>query len=296
VLPFDGGHVADALAEAWTGEPRHRAVGALGVVVGSAGLCWAVLNHQLWIGYLAAIGVMRSGEQWSAGAGPRRVEDLRAEIAAGRTAEARERIARALPRVRREADRGALLEALALSWLRDGDAPAARQAIDGAAGWTPSGSIRAHLAVAEARPEEAVALLAPEAARGGLRPGDGGVLTEALIALGRAGEVPALHERAGQVGWRAAEILAREGGATLYRAGRFEEALALCARAATESPGYAYLAARCCARLGRADEALAWVRRAVERGFPAASALGDPDLALLRGRPELAALAGRREA
>ena len=66
----------------------------------------------------------------------------------------------------------------------------------------------------------------------------------------------------------------------------------------TKEAGIAYNIACAEARAGRADEALAWIERAVEMGYrDAKSMASDSDLETLRSRPEFEAICGRlREA
>jgi Zn-dependent protease len=66
----------------------------------------------------------------------------------------------------------------------------------------------------------------------------------------------------------------------------------------TKDPEVAYNIACAEARAGRADEALAWIGRAVEMGYYDGAAMAsDPDLETLRSRPEFEAIRGRlREA
>jgi Zn-dependent protease len=66
----------------------------------------------------------------------------------------------------------------------------------------------------------------------------------------------------------------------------------------TKEPGIAYNIACAEARAGRADEALAWIERAVEMGYRDVKAMAsDSDLETLRSRPEFEAICGRlREA
>ena len=65
-----------------------------------------------------------------------------------------------------------------------------------------------------------------------------------------------------------------------------------------EEPGIAYNIACAEARAGRADEALAWIERAVEMGYRDVKAMAsDSDLETLRSRPEFEAICDRlREA
>jgi hypothetical protein len=65
----------------------------------------------------------------------------------------------------------------------------------------------------------------------------------------------------------------------------------------TKEPGVAYNIACAEARGARADEALAWIERAIEAGFRNVDALAsDPDFETLRSRPEFETLCGRLRA
>lgn len=292
LLPWDGGHALDALAEAAGGAPEPRWAGAVGTVVGAAGVAWAVATHELWVGYLAMIGLTTSWGRWQPGGrSSRKVRRAWAELGRGLTGKARGRLERALRRTRDPRERATLAEALAWCWLRESNPAAARQALELMDEWIPSDSVRAHLAAAEGRHAHVVELLAPTAEKGALQPQDVGPLVAALVALGRPEEIDRLHRAASQVGGRAAELLATCASEALFRVGRFEEALAVCARAAPGEPRHAYNAACCCARLGRIEEAAAWAARAADAGYRDPAAREDPDLAPLRGRPELARLA-----
>jgi len=62
----------------------------------------------------------------------------------------------------------------------------------------------------------------------------------------------------------------------------------------TKEPGIAYNIACAEARAGRADEALAWIERAVEMGYRNVAAMAsDSDFETLRSRPEFEAICGR---
>jgi len=62
----------------------------------------------------------------------------------------------------------------------------------------------------------------------------------------------------------------------------------------TKEPGVAYNIACAEARAGRADEALAWIERAIEAGFRDTDSLAsEPDFDALRSRPEFEAICGR---
>ena len=62
----------------------------------------------------------------------------------------------------------------------------------------------------------------------------------------------------------------------------------------TKEPGIAYNIACAEARAGRADEALAWIERAIEMGYRNVDAMAsDSDFETLRSRPEFEAICGR---
>jgi hypothetical protein len=98
------------------------------------------------------------------------------------------------------------------------------------------------------------------------------------------------------------DLAARALGAALFYASRYQASLrlheTLFARAPV--PDDAYNVGCCFAKMGRADEAVAWLKRAVDAGYTDKDGEGqkmisDEDLASLRGRPDFQELAAKVE-
>jgi hypothetical protein len=119
------------------------------------------------------------------------------------------------------------------------------------------------------------------------------LLTSALVKAGRVQEaldVAAEHRLEG----RQREVLT----AALFYAGHYALALAECERQLgsgdADRARAAYNAACCQARLGRPDQGLAWLARAVDEGWTDIALLdADPDLAAVRAHPGYPAVRSR---
>jgi len=113
------------------------------------------------------------------------------------------------------------------------------------------------------------------------------MLAQALIEAGRYQEALPLIADPRQSEYVPGLYAAMQHSA--FHAGQYETSIEA-GRLALErgaSPGAAYNLACAHARMGRNDEAMEWVKRAVEAGFNERETLdSDPDIAALRGRPE----------
>jgi tetratricopeptide (TPR) repeat protein len=120
-----------------------------------------------------------------------------------------------------------------------------------------------------------------------LRPELGMILAQALIEAGRYQEALPLIADPRQSEYAPGLYAAMQHSA--FRAGQYETSIEA-GRLALDrgaSPVIAYNIACAHARMGRNDEAMEWVKRAVEAGFNERETLGsDPDIAALRVRPE----------
>ncbi len=120
-----------------------------------------------------------------------------------------------------------------------------------------------------------------------LRPELGMILAQALIEAGRYQEALPLIADPRQSEYAPGLYAAMQHSA--FRAGQYETSIEA-GRLALErgaSPVIAYNIACAHARMGKNDEAMEWVNRAVEAGFNERETLGsDPDIAALRVRPE----------
>ncbi len=120
-----------------------------------------------------------------------------------------------------------------------------------------------------------------------LRPELGMILAQALIEAGRYPEALPLIADPRQAEYAPGLYAAMQHSA--FRAGQYETSIEA-GRLALDrgaSPVTAYNIACAHARMGRNDEAMEWVKRAVEAGFDQKETLGsDPDIAALRAQPE----------
>jgi hypothetical protein len=124
------------------------------------------------------------------------------------------------------------------------------------------------------------------------------VFANALIIAGRLQEAAELIARQQHPEYAAGAYKILQNAT--FHSGEYELSAEAGRRAfeRTKEPGVAYNIACAEARGGRADEALAWIERAVEAGYRNVDALAsDADLETLRSRPEFEAICGRlREA
>lgn len=119
------------------------------------------------------------------------------------------------------------------------------------------------------------------------------LLTSALVKSGRVQDALDLAEEHRLEG-RQREVLT----AALFYAGHYALALAECERQLgsrdADRARAAYNAACCQSRLGRPDQGVAWLSRAVDEGWTDAALLdADPDLAAVRAYPGYAAVRSR---
>lgn len=118
----------------------------------------------------------------------------------------------------------------------------------------------------------------------------------ALIVGGRHQEAASLIASQQRAGYAAATYMTLQTAA--FHAGEYDLSSEAGRQAfeRAKEPEIAYNVACSEARAGRADEALAWIERAVEVGYRNVEALAsDPDFETLRSRPEFEALCQRRE-
>src|SRR5262249_43289750 len=116
----------------------------------------------------------------------------------------------------------------------------------------------------------------------------------ALIIAGRFQEASALIARQQNPNYMAAAYAALQTAA--FYSGEYDLSSEIGRQALerTKEPTIAYNIACAEARAGRADEALAWIDRAVAMGYRDVEAMAsDSDLETLRARPEFEAICGR---
>jgi hypothetical protein len=157
---------------------------------------------------------------------------------------------------------------------------------------------RAQRAASRGNLKRAVAELMPEARVGALPERDLADLVGWLVELGRYDELVALcRDRLGAFARRAdVEPLARFAAEALTDAEAFEHALEVAQAAFRQLniPYHAYDAACHLARLERPEEAMQWLRRAIDAGLDCGAMLEtEPALEPLRGRAEFIELVQR---
>lgn len=159
---------------------------------------------------------------------------------------------------------------------------------------------RAQRAASRGNLKRAVAELMPEARVGALPERDLAELVGWLVELGRYDELVALcRDRLGAFARRAdVEPLGRFAAEALTDAEAYEHALEVAQAAFSQLniPYHAYDAACHLARLGRVDEAMQWLRRAIDAGLDCGAMLQtEPALAPLRTRADFVELIERNE-
>jgi hypothetical protein len=161
-----------------------------------------------------------------------------------------------------------------------------------ALGARASPELQARLAANRQEPRKVVELLAPLAKVLRLRPEAWPLLVSALddekerdriieASVSRLMLVPAEQE------------VAAAAAEKLFHGGHVDAARVLCQKAfeSCRQAQFAFNAACCLCRLGRVDEGLEWLSRAVEAGYKSPEPLDqDPDLAPLRTHPAFPAL------
>jgi Zn-dependent protease len=304
ILPLDGAQALRALVRERAKDrtdDRIRivstvtAAGACGVAL-ERGMIWAAFL-ALWLGAENGRAVLESArmrrDHAEHGAAldegyARLDDDPAAAEAIGRSL---------LEKARSEDLRWKARHLVACACLEEKKAEAAVEVLSGCSAQLPAdpGTLGGALAAAD-RHAEAIPLLeealqrAPEAT-------SAGVLVATLLKEGRLDEALAALDRHAPI---VSDQATRAVGAALFYAGRHQASQrlheALFARAGVADD--AYNVGCCLARLGRADEAVAWLRRAVDAGYadrqePGQQMATDEDLASLRGRPDFQQLAAR---
>ncbi|MCA9595299.1 MAG: hypothetical protein KC776_18400 [Myxococcales bacterium] len=303
MLPLDGGHVTESLG-GWIAGARGRRVAhglslALAVLIGA----FALYSRMLWIGFLALWCASISWRAWSSGGNTAPAEpEVDANVRAGLRqawlhlvagqAESAVRVATELLERTRPDDavtRTAVLEALAWAHIEEGDEEAALRA-RARMPRAPSPLLAARLLVAEGRVADGVARL-EEAFQNESTDFPALVLSSVYVEQER----PDLAVKM-LLSKRGAKLSSETHvtiGAQLFHSGSYEAALEATSLAFErfKTGVHAYNAACSLARLGRVDEGIAWLEKAVLAGFDDGQQLDDDeDIAALREDPRFGAL------
>lgn len=285
VLPWDGGLIVDAGAELVAKRPLPKVAAVSSVLFGGAVLAYAIYERQVLLGYFGAMGLYQAYLRF-APAAPKdaSIDRVWALIQEQKFADA-ERLALDQAMVASDAtSRGALYEAVAWSRLFRDDWPGAERAIEKMAPVKPQLNLQVWLAAHTGRHADVLALV-PSV------PSDlplARLRAEALIASGKADV--AVHDALALLAKSEPEAKQIGAGlaAALFHARAWEPSLqvSLAAFDVLNAPVHLVNAACALVKLGKPDEGLEMVKRAVAAGYADRKHLDDdPDLAPLRSMP-----------
>jgi Zn-dependent protease len=308
ILPWDGGLVLDSIVSLITKRPRSPLVGAVSFLFGALAVVYAFFTLEkgaivlretpfLMIVYLGGIGMWKGWMRWN-GTEPGHLPP-EAEVAwnlseKGEHQKAEALLVQALAAAKEPAVRAHLLEVLAWVRLSANDAAGAEKALRemGPDAQRTSPELRARLAAHRQEPHRVVELLVPLASILRLRPEAWPLLVSAMEDDKQRDEV-IVSAMARLALSPAEQQIAAAAAEKLFHGGHIEAALVMCVRAfeVCKGPLFAFNAACCLCRLGRVDEGLEWLKKAVSAGYTSQVPLDDdPDLAPLRDHPGFAAL------
>ncbi len=286
VLPWDGGLILDSAVELIAKQPRPKVAAISSVIVGAAVVLFGLYFQSfLMLIYFGGVGIWQGYSRLA----PRKPEDdafnrIWALMQAHRFAEA-ERMATDKAILTADIDeRAKLYEAVAWSRLLRDDWRGADMAVQKMGGIKPSRHLEATLAAHLGHHEEVLGLLSPLPSS----PPEIALRVDALIALKRFEQVVTdacdLLARSDLAPRRLVQVLA----ARLFEAGAWEPSMqiSLTAFDALAEPVHLLNAGCALARLGRLDEGLAMINRAIDAGFVDRKHLSeDDDLQSLRLLP-----------
>ena len=305
ILPLDGGHVLES-SLGWFGGQRGRRVAyGISLVLAVAVIAWALSQRRFWIAFLGLWCASISWRKWSEKPAPDRgpaqpvhdeVRTVWQALMQGETDRAVQLAERALaslpPGAEHDPSRAELYEALAWARLEAGDDTGALDAAKHIPG-KPSDLLEARLMVADGRLAEGLTRLekAFEAGRNSLP-----ALVLSSVYIGEERPDLTLEMLRSKRGAKLSPETHLTVGAQLFHAQKYELSLGASELAFErfQKPVFAYNAACSLARLGRIDEGLQWLERAVEGGFAETEQLDtDPDLSQLRDDARFAEIRSR---
>lgn len=300
ILPWDGGHALDSTVALITKKPRSRGVGVVSMLFGAAAVALALtlFDRQIMLIYLGGIGIWKGWQRWSGnepGMMPPEAETAWNLSTAGQHAQADALLTQTLAGTKDAVVRLHLLEVLAWVRLSANDVGGAERALRemGPEAARVAPELRARIAAHRQEPHRVVEILAPAAAAMKLRPEAWPLLVSALDDDLKLDEI--VSQAVSRLALAPPEQeLAAAASQKLYEGGHIAASLLLCQRAfeVCKAPMFAFNAACCLCRLGRVDQGLIWLTKAVKAGYRSPVALEqDPDLAPLRELPGFAALA-----
>ena len=293
ILPLDGGQMMRALLVHFMGERGKTAAAVVSVVVGVALIAVAIVMHSgraaFLVGWLVLSRLRPLLDVMHAKADAKSVALKAFHEAAG--AHDVDLVIKhgllALPVVKASANRANVAHATAFALVQRGRHQEASDALARMpAGYTADALLRAQILVATEHAAEAVPLLQSRTDATSRR-----LLVQALSKTGQHNDAVATARplAVDHPGKHTLET-------ALFYAGQLEESLAvsLSIYADTPCPESAYNAACACARLGRADDGVQWLGRAIDAGYRERARIeADDDLAGLRAHPGYQAVLAR---
>lgn len=301
ILPLDGGNVAYSIEQMVTKKPSGVITRVISLLVAVGVGLWALSNGQLWIFFLMALFAWNNGSalfklfQYDRDGNVRPLLDQAQEAVKnddGATAVqlAKEALnsARSVE-VKEEAQR-ILLQGLILG----GDIEQAKKEADRLqAVYGHAALLRSLTGFEKDQLPRAINLMEYSYATAP-SPDLNFTLANALMIAGRFQDAGSLITRQQNPKYAAAAFKTLQIAAFHSGDYRLSAEAGRQAFERTKEAGIAYNIACAEARAGRADEALAWIERAVEMGYRDAKAMAsDSDLESLRSRPEFEAICGR---
>lgn len=307
ILPLDGGHVLESTL-GWIGGARGKRVAyMISLCLAVAVLAWSLYSRMLWIAFLGFWCASASWRKWrDKGAAASDVQ-LPEWVDVGVTeawklmfsghADDAKKLALALEQkipegAEHDASRSAVLEVISWASIEAGDEREALQVARRIPGGA-SDLLRSRLLVAEGKLADGIRGL-EEAFESGRSSFPALVLSSVYVDHDRPDMTLKLLQSDRGKKLSAATQLALS--AQLFHAGKFELSLEA-SRLGFErfkAGVMAYNAACAASRLGRVDEGIEWLERAVAAGFDERAALdGDHDIATLREDPRFGPIRAR---
>lgn len=300
ILPLDGGHVLESGAGWLAGNRGRKFAYGLSLLLATGVIAVSLYRRQFWIAFLGLWCASISYKKWSspapaaAPAPPDQHDGAEIwQLLASGDADAAVRAAEPLiAKAPEGASRDRLLEALAWARIELGDERGALAAAERISG-RPSETLAARLAIAEGRLAEGLARLESEVER---NRSSMPALVLSSVYIGEERPDLTLELLRSKRGAKLSPESHLRITAQLFHADQYALCFEACALAFERfaQPQFAYNAACALARLGRSDEGLSWLGRAVDGGFHDAALIdGDPDLARLRTQPGFADIRAR---
>lgn len=295
IMPLDGGHI---LRHLLAFHPRWNApliAAWVGIILGGLLLVYTLSEQQWWNSMLIALLLSTNYQQMQMARGKEVIsptldptERIREYLAKGKYDEALKEAHNLLKQTTNHQLQGWAMQIIGNLYLQRNDLPAARTFAEAYPGY------HQHI------PELKLALMLEDQDTAGAmdyarrayvlnpRPGVAQIYLQLLMSAGQTRDAWAFLESIRTEPEVPADVLAF-ASELFFQAGQFENALTLYTQLATHQPDngiHAYNAACATARLGRLEDSLAWLEKAISLGYADFERIHhDSDLAPLRALP-----------